>query len=87
MMPRLLSLLVLTIAANACGAATPPKVAASSSANTAREAWLDAFARGYFPGRSGQIFIVPREGDFIVDRDPLYAFMHGSPWPYDTHIP
>jgi type I phosphodiesterase/nucleotide pyrophosphatase len=31
--------------------------------------------------------VVPREGDFVVDRNPLYAFMHGSPWEYDTHIP
>ena len=45
------------------------------------------YARGYYPGRSGQIFLVTREGDFIVDHDPLYAFMHGSPWGYDTHIP
>jgi hypothetical protein len=45
------------------------------------------FARGYFPGRSGQLFIVPREGDVITDRDPLYKFMHGSPWEYDVHIP
>jgi hypothetical protein len=52
-----------------------------------RQTWLDRFARGYFPGRSGQIFIVPREGVVITDRDPLYAFMHGSPWDYDTRIP
>ena len=45
------------------------------------------FARGYFPGRSGQVFLVPREGDFVVDPNPLYAFMHGSGWSYDTHIP
>jgi hypothetical protein len=45
------------------------------------------FARGYFPGRSGQLFFVPHEGDFIVATDPLYAFMHGSPWSYDTDIP
>ena len=51
------------------------------------EEWLRMFARGYFPGRSGQIFFVPHEGDFIVDTDPLYQFMHGSPWNYDTHIP
>src|SRR4029079_12011662 len=31
--------------------------------------------------------MVSREGEFIVDRDPLYSFMHGSPWSYDTHIP
>jgi hypothetical protein len=52
-----------------------------------REAWLQQFARGYFPGRSGQVFMVSREGEFVVDRNPLYAFMHGSPWPYDTHVP
>jgi hypothetical protein len=45
------------------------------------------FARGYFPGRSGQVFFVPHEGDFLVDKDPLYQFMHGSPWAYDTAIP
>lgn len=45
------------------------------------------FARGYFPGRSGQVFVVPREGDVITSKDPLYRFMHGSPWDYDTRIP
>jgi predicted AlkP superfamily pyrophosphatase or phosphodiesterase len=45
------------------------------------------FARGYFPGRSGQVFYVPHEGDFIAEKDPLYQFMHGSPWSYDTRIP
>jgi hypothetical protein len=45
------------------------------------------FARGYFPGRSGQVFVVPREGDIITERDELYGFMHGSPWDYDTRIP
>ena len=54
---------------------------------TGRQRWLEMFARGYFPGRSGQVFVVPRENDVITERDPLYRFMHGSPWPYDTHIP
>ena len=45
------------------------------------------FARGYFPGRSGQVFVVPNEGDIVTQRDPLYVFMHGSPWDYDTRIP
>src|SRR6185436_7290134 len=44
-------------------------------------------ARGYFPGRSGQVFVVPKEKWFVTSRDPLYTFMHGSPWDYDTHIP
>ncbi len=45
------------------------------------------FARGYFPGRSGQVFVVFREGDIVTSEDPRYRFMHGSPWDYDTHIP
>ena len=45
------------------------------------------FARSYFPGRTGQLLIVPREGDFITSPDPNYPFMHGSPWAYDVEIP
>ena len=45
------------------------------------------FARGYFPGRSGQVFVVPKQGWFVTSREPLYKYMHGSPWDYDTHIP
>ena len=45
------------------------------------------FARAYFPGRSGQVFMVPKQGWFVTNRDPLYAFMHGSPWEYDVRIP
>ncbi len=69
--------------------ATPPPAGAPATAprTTGREQWLEMFARGYFPGRSGQMFVIPREGDIITDRDPLYGFMHGSPWEYDVHIP
>src|SRR5687768_15488024 len=53
-----------------------------------RERALNMFARSYFPGRSGQIMIVPREGAVVISkRDPVVQFMHGSPWPYDTRIP
>jgi hypothetical protein len=53
-----------------------------------RQRVLTMFARAYYPGRSGQIMIVPREGSIIVSRrDPAVKFMHGSPWPYDTRIP
>ena len=53
-----------------------------------RQRALVMFARGYYPGRSGQIMIVPREGSFILDRsEPEVRFMHGSPWLYDTRIP
>jgi hypothetical protein len=86
---------VLALTAASCKSAgsRPASSAPASSAGRAavtaaqREAWLQQFARGYFPGRSGQLFLISREGEFLVDRNPLYAFMHGSPWPYDTHIP
>ena len=45
------------------------------------------FARAYFPGRSGQVYVVPKQGWFVTSRDPLYYFMHGSPWDYDVRIP
>jgi predicted AlkP superfamily pyrophosphatase or phosphodiesterase len=43
------------------------------------------FARAYYPGRSGQIALVPKEGEFITRRGT--EFMHGSPWDYDVRIP
>lgn len=53
-----------------------------------RQAFLEMFARAYYPGRSGQIMLVPQEGAVILGRDdPLYRFMHGSPWSYDVDIP
>lgn len=58
-----------------------------TSQQSRRAQFLDMFARGYFPGRTGQILIVPREGDIITRPDPAVPFMHGSPWPYDTEIP
>ena len=68
-------------------AATPGCDLRAAASAAQRDAWLQQFARGYFPGRSGQLFMVSREGEFLVNRDPLYAFMHGSPWQYDTHVP
>lgn len=64
-----------------------PAIEARSNASALRQQWLDMFARGYFPGRSGQVFVVPKQGWFVTSHDPLYNFMHGSPWEYDTHIP
>src|SRR5512134_2685952 len=52
-----------------------------------RQRFLEMFARAYFPGRTGQLLIVPREGDFITRPDPNVAYMHGSPWSYDVSIP
>src|SRR5438034_4055505 len=60
---------------------------AGAAALAARQRFLEMFARAYFPGRTGQLMIVPREGDFITRPDPDVAYMHGSPWEYDVSIP
>src|SRR5690349_24042643 len=65
----------------------PPPQVGPAAAPPQRQQWIEMFARGYFPGRSGQVFVVPKEGWFVTSHDPLYSFMHGSPWDYDTHIP
>src|SRR5690242_9716681 len=59
--------------------------AADPSARATRQRFLEMFARAYFPERTGQLLIVPREGDFITRAD--VAYMHGSPWTYDAAIP
>lgn len=87
-----LTALVLAALGAACAsaghqpAANPAASPASPSA-AVRQQWLEMFARGYFPGRSGQIFVVPARDRFVTSRDPNYVFMHGSPWDYDTHVP
>ena len=55
--------------------------------SAARQRFLEMFARAHYPGRTGQLLIVPREGDFITRPEPNYAYMHGSPWTYDVSIP
>jgi hypothetical protein len=100
-MRRLFPTIAVLVSLSACassggGAASPavattpraqPMPAPQSTPSPQRQQWLEMFARGYFPGRSGQVFVVPREGEVITERDPLYRFMHGSPWDYDTRIP
>jgi hypothetical protein len=47
--------------------------------------FLQMWARSFYPGRSGDIMLVPREGDILTSgTDP---FEHGSPWGYDTQVP
>jgi hypothetical protein len=60
---------------------------ADSAQQVKRQRFLEMFARAYFPGRTGQLLLVPREGDFITRPEPDVAYMHGSPWPYDDSIP
>ena len=63
------------------------RAALADAAPVARQRFLEMFARAYFPGRTGQLLFVPREGDFITRPDPNVAYMHGSPWAYDVSIP
>ena len=65
-------------------AGMPPGDAAALAA---RQRFLEMFARAYFPGRNGQLMIVPREGDIVTRPDADVAYMHGSPWAYDVSIP
>lgn len=69
------------------GACTTTPTPVPPPVSDPRQDFLERFARGYYPGRSGQIFVVPKEGSFITVRDANYAFTHGSPWPYDSSIP
>jgi hypothetical protein len=81
------SLVVLAQAASS-QEANPSRSRHTTRADAAtRQRFLEMFARAYFPGRTGQLLIVPREGDFITRPDPDYTYMHGSPWPYDVSIP
>jgi hypothetical protein len=60
---------------------------AATHADAQRERFAAMFARGYVPGRSGQLFVVPDSGYFLVSGDTLHRYMHGTPWPCDTRIP
>ena len=60
---------------------------ADEAVRATRQRFLEMFARAYVPGRTGQLLVVPREGDFITRPDPYWTQMHGSPWPYDVDIP
>ncbi|HTK31578.1 MAG TPA: alkaline phosphatase family protein [Candidatus Saccharimonadaceae bacterium] len=68
-------------------APTPVKAPANRADAATRQRFLEMFARAYYPGRTGQLLVVPRQGDFITRLDPYYAQMHGTPWPYDVDIP
>ena len=52
---------------------------------------MRAMAASYFPGRSGDLFIVPK-AYWLMDSTPAgkardYGTGHGTPWNYDQHVP
>jgi len=64
-----------------------PKAPPDTTARATRQRFLEMFGRAYFAGRTGQLLVVPKKGDFITRLDPYYVQMHGTPWPYDVDIP
>lgn len=85
---RFLILLAALVAAlDQTAPAARPAAQKPANATARRAQFLEMFARAYFPGRTGQVMIVPREGDIITRADPSLPFMHGSPWTYDTQVP
>ena len=77
----------LVIAWLLVAAAQMPSAEPARPRPVTRSELRDRIARAYYPGRAGQIFVVPKEGHIITRRDPTVKFMHGSPWEYDTRIP
>lgn len=69
------------------GESEASRAAVTNATMPSRERIAQMLARSYFPGRTGQLLIVPREGDFITRPEPEVKFMHGSPWSYDVAIP
>jgi hypothetical protein len=84
---RGLVVLALTLVLSGCASSDMRAVPVDIAATSTRLRFLEMWARAYFPGRTGQLLVVPREGEFITRPDPNYAYMHGSPWPYDVSIP
>src|ERR1044071_2380589 len=79
--------LALAFVLISCASSHSRKVPVGIAAPPARQQFLEMWARAYYPGRTGQLLVVPREGDFTTRPDPNYTYMHGSPWPYDVSIP
>src|SRR4051812_13784933 len=75
------------LAAQAVPPVAAPRPSAAEKARSNRAALLEMFARAYYPGRSGQVMVVAREGEMLTRRGADVPFMHGSPWTYDTSIP
>jgi predicted AlkP superfamily pyrophosphatase or phosphodiesterase len=44
-------------------------------------------AASMHPERSGHVYLVPRKHWLLVSDPHELAAMHGTPWPYDSHVP
>ncbi len=78
---------MLAVVAGLMLLASVPRAVIAQRPPAERTAFLEMFARGYFPGRTGQILVVPRQGTILTRNERTAMFMHGSPWPYDSRVP
>ncbi|WP_420463485.1 alkaline phosphatase family protein [Candidatus Palauibacter sp.] len=81
---------VLGLAFAGCGeggSAENPAGERTAVGEPEREAIVRALARAYFPGRVGDIAVIPGPGAIITSPGPDYRYMHGSPWSHDTAVP
>ena len=52
-----------------------------------REQVVEALARGWFPGRAGDIAVIPDPQAIITYGGESNRYMHGGPWPFDSDMP
>jgi len=48
---------------------------------------MDMIARAYRPGVSGNIYVVQEAYHRVFSGKPTFTATHGTPYPYDTHVP
>src|SRR5688572_27400912 len=62
--------LVVALVLSGCASSGLRKVPVDIAPPPMRQRFLEMWARAYFPGRTGQLLVVPREGEFITRPDP-----------------
>ncbi len=75
-----------------CGGGPSPSSAGASGGaggrpDIGREQVVEALARGWFPGRVGDIAVIPGSRAIITYRSESNRYMHGGPWPHDSDVP
>ncbi len=79
-----------------CGCGGPPSASSRDDDGSdgvggrpdiGREQVVGALARGWFPGRVGDIAVIPDPQAIITYRSESNRYMHGGPWPYDSDVP
>jgi predicted AlkP superfamily pyrophosphatase or phosphodiesterase len=53
------------------------------AARASHDSWIRAAALGYYPGRSGDLLLIPKENWMLT----ASGTTHGSPYPYDQRVP